>query len=49
MNPHTTKTAPEFYVFYAGEGAISLAVKRCTDEGLIADFLRKHSRGGMSS
>ena len=26
------------------QGAINLAVKRCMDEGLIADFLRKHSR-----
>ena len=26
------------------QGAINLAVKRCMDEGLIADFLQKHSR-----
>ena len=26
------------------QGAIDLAVKRCMDEGLIADFLKKHSR-----
>lgn len=26
------------------QGAIDVAVKRCMDEGLIADFLKKHSR-----
>ena len=26
------------------QGAINLAVKRCMEEGLIADFLQKHSR-----